>query len=496
MTSNNLSTNMQRYFLQSLKSYWWLMLICGIAYFFAGPVIQVMLMQNNVNYILDESIRQAELLEQTARWFAAEGFLSYYVLASGFAILTAIVLFAYLQHKNQVNFYHSQPIKRQKLFWNQYVIGLLIVFIPMLLMTMVMLILAFMQGGGAAVSLSAVAVHLGRIMLFAVFSYSLTILAGQLTGTVLTHICMTAVLHFCVPVLVLAIQLLCDVFLDTFVTSQHWFDLSFYFSPLCALVDFLSNMNIYYSSAPGDWWYAYESIETLGFSKSITFLALALFFTVASWFLYGKRPSEATGNALVYRISEPVLKFYLMLIAAIVGGILFEEIGRSFFFFVFGALSCGILVHMVCEVIIQKDFRAMLHRLSHAAVFMVIIFALIAVVRWDLFGYDQYLPEENQVAEIRCEFSNLPDSRYNYNNDGEVKGYTGEMISPMLAMLGKVVDNEYYVPENPVEMPNWDYRIRLDVVYVLKSGREVTRSYGSVPAEGIKEDFAAIYNTP
>ena len=413
MTSNNLSTNMQRYFLQSLKSYWWLMLICGIAYFFAGPVIQVMLMQNNVNYILDESIRQAELLEQTARWFAAEGFLSYYVLASGFAILTAIVLFAYLQHKNQVNFYHSQPIKRQKLFWNQYVIGLLIVFIPMLLMTMVMLILAFMQGGGAAVSLSAVAVHLGRIMLFAVFSYSLTILAGQLTGTVLTHICMTAVLHFCVPVLVLAIQLLCDVFLDTFVTSQHWFDLSFYFSPLCALVDFLSNMNIYYSSAPGDWWYAYESIETLGFSKSITFLALALFFTVASWFLYGKRPSEATGNALVYRISEPVLKFYLMLIAAIVGGILFEEIGRSFFFFVFGALSCGILVHMVCEVIIQKDFRAMLHRLSHAAVFMVIIFALIAVVRWDLFGYDQYLPEENQVAEIRCEFSNLPDSRYN-----------------------------------------------------------------------------------
>ena len=97
MTSNNLSTNMQRYFLQSLKSYWWLMLICGIGYFFAGPVVQVMIVQNEVSYIIDESIKQAQLLELTARWFAAEGFLSYYILASGFAILTAIVLFAYLQ---------------------------------------------------------------------------------------------------------------------------------------------------------------------------------------------------------------------------------------------------------------------------------------------------------------------------------------------------------------------------------------------------------------
>ena len=42
MTSSSLSINRKRFLANSLKSYWWLMLINAILYFMVGPMLLIM----------------------------------------------------------------------------------------------------------------------------------------------------------------------------------------------------------------------------------------------------------------------------------------------------------------------------------------------------------------------------------------------------------------------------------------------------------------------
>lgn len=497
MTSSNLSTNMKRFFQHSLKSYWWLMLICGIAYFFCGPIYMLMTMDHVARQAGDASAVMNVLLQETANWFAFEGFYGYYVLAVLLAMMIGFIVFAYVHHKSQVNFYHSQPIKRGNLFGNQYCIGLLVNLLPMVLMVGVMVLIALFKGCGEAVSGSAVIFHLGRIALYSTVSYSVTVLAGQLTGTVLTHICMAGVLHFGIPAFVMVLQMLFEQFLDTFVFNQALAMNSLNFSPLLSLFAFFDQQNIYYrplsyEESGAVWRYAYEGAAGLGMGTIAFFMAIAVICTVLAVLLYRKRPSEATGRALIYPVTEPILKLYLMTISAIVGGILFGEIGGTPFYLIFGIISFGLLTHMVCEIIIQKDFRALLSRMSHAVCFLVLIFALIGVVYFDLPGYDDYLPEQAEVAEIHW---SMDGSIQGINYSGaEQQKFSGEVIEPMLTVLHKIVEDEQYLKKNNDDW-DWERRGSIDVTYVLKNGSEVSRYYRGVSLVAIQQEFADLYDT-
>ena len=62
------------------------------------------------------------------------------------------------------------------------------------------------------------------------------------------------------------------------------------------------------------------SVPPMDMGIVLTQLALIVLLTALSWFLYQKRASEAAGKALVYRVSEPLLKAYLMFVGSIAAG--------------------------------------------------------------------------------------------------------------------------------------------------------------------------------
>ena len=152
MTSNSLSTKKQKnsgaLLLHSLRSYWWLAVICSVVYGFAGPIFTLLKLDSitrpsQSNYLA--SATEEGLLEthlgQMARWLHVEGFMMLYLSAVVLAAIIGCVMFFYLQQKKQVNFYHSQPITRTRLFINQYVAGLLVNVVPLLLMVVLMFVL-------------------------------------------------------------------------------------------------------------------------------------------------------------------------------------------------------------------------------------------------------------------------------------------------------------------------------------------------------------------
>ncbi|MGM9524937.1 MAG: DUF6449 domain-containing protein [Peptococcaceae bacterium] len=498
MTSNSLSTKKQKnsgaLLLHSLRSYWWLAVICSVVYGFAGPIFTLLKLDSitrpsQSNYLA--SATEEGLLEthlgQMARWLHVEGFMMLYLSAVVLAAIIGCVMFFYLQQKKQVNFYHSQPITRTRLFINQYVAGLLVNVVPLLLMVVLMSVLVAGYHLGEALDLAAILQHVGYMLLLLWASYSIAVFSGQLAGTMLTQMALNAVLHFAVPVAAVLLNLMCNLFLATYGGTPDLITASLKFSPLCATFAYLSDAVVPTALK--------MTAPAMAGNMLLAQLGTGLLLSALAWVLYQKRPSEATGKALVYSISEPVVKAYLMFVVSIAAGMLFMTVGNKLFFY-FAVISFAVLTHMTCEVIIQHDFRAMGKRLPQCAIILLLILAVVGVFRFDLLGYDSYLPAPDKVEQVSFSVPSVDDiSGYSYKEisyspDIAVKQAVHDLLQPVVAeqhYRGSQFD--YY----DSVYADGESTTTLQVGYKLNNGRTVTRQYRMVPRSTIEENYEKLY---
>ena len=187
-------------------------------------------------------------------------------------------------------------------------------------MIVVMMLIVMAYGLGGALNMAAILQHGVYLLLLLWASYSIAVLAGQLTGTILTQIALNAVLHFCVPVAAYIMNLLCNTFLSTYNGTFDWLTPALHASPLCAAF-------VYLDILP----YSTDGVMTIipmSGGMIAAQLAIAVGCSVLSWALYQKRASEATGKALVYKASESLLKAYLMFVVSLTAGMIFMVIGK------------------------------------------------------------------------------------------------------------------------------------------------------------------------
>lgn len=480
------------FLLYTLRSYWWIAVICSIVYGFAGPVFTMLKLESAANVtrygvFSTEEVFLQQQANEMASWFRAEGFMMLYVSAIILAAVIGCIMFFYLQQKKQVNFYHSQPITRTRLFLNQYVVGLLLNIIPLLVMIAISFLLVAVYHLGSILNLGTIITHTLYICLFLIASYSIAVFAGQLAGTVMTQISLNAVLHFAAPVAVGVLHLMCSLFYATYSGPYSSWYASLKFSPICAAVQYLDS--IPYQRA--------MTMTTAPMDGSIIAvqLGLAIVLSVLAWLLYQKRPSEAVGKAMVYPITEPILKTYLMAVISLLCGVLFSEFGGSMFFY-FAVISFAILTHMTCEVILQHDFKAMGRKMPQCAVILVLILTVVGIFRFDLLHYDSYLPEPKHVMQVSLVVSNADasgemDAHSYYSQDAAVK----QSIHDLLQV---VIDQKQYKRSNFFKdaRTNMEYGDTTSVIvyYQRANGRIQHRIYRGVPAESITEQYQALYD--
>ena len=504
MISNNSSTkgknNSKKLLLHSLQMYWWLAVICSVVYCFAGPVYTLLKIDSirrpsNINYLssaTEESLLSQQL-ERMSDWMNAEGCMMLYFSVVVLSAVIGCVMFFYLQQKRQVNFYHSQPVTRTRLFINQYVVGLLLNLVPFMIMLVLMLLLIAGYGLGTSLNMTAILAHGGMMLLFSLASYSIAVLSGQLAGTALTQIALNGVLHFCVPLAAWLMQLLCNLFLATYSGAFDFVQTALKFSPLCAAVLYIDNipsavlMNRTTMSVP-----------PMNMGLVLTQLALIVLLTVLSWFLYQKRASEAAGKALVYRVSEPLLKAYLMFVISIAAGLVFMAVGSKLFFY-FAVVVFAILTHMTCEVIIQHDFKAMGKRLPQCAVIVVLILAIVGVLRYDVLGYDMYLPKPEQVERVSLVVDSSENSSWlGYDIDGEISFSHDDGVKQQVhALLEPIVTEKNYRASSfngSIVVDGSGNYSSVRVYYELKNGKKAARQYRAVPTNALEENYRELYN--
>ena len=103
---------------------------------------------------------------------------------------------------------------------------------------------------------------------------------------------------------------------------------------------------------------------------------------------------------MAFPITEPIIRFLIAVPSSLLLGAMFHSMMYEDGWTVFG-LVCGLLlVSCIIEIIYHFDFKSLFahkRQLLISAVFVGVVFA---VFRFDLFGYDRYLPATEKLEPV------------------------------------------------------------------------------------------------
>lgn len=427
-------------------------------------------------------------------------------LAGSIAICGALIVglagFRYLFHKNMVDTYHGLPVKRRTLFAVTWLNGFLIWLVPFLTMFLLTLILgelrlSSLRGDLFSQPQLAMALenmhdgHLveqmtvGRLLLTALQTvgiliivfllvYNLCLVAVMLCGNVLNTLTLAAFLGVGAIALYGLGITFCAIYLDTFSGESTAYRQVICASPLAS--------SIYLLVLSGRIVFGEGSLMF----PALIDLAIAVGMGAAAFFLYLRRPSELAEQGVKMKPVKLVVQVTIALAGVMSGWLIFCAMTGSFrgtretpAWGIFGALLVGILAFGVMDVIMNMDFKAFYRHKILMAATMAAGLLLCFAFRQDWFGYDSYLPREQQIAEIAIW---MPDACNKSVNSYDVTAKDHPLqsvhIRDSAAAHAFLVEAVRTVDDRNAAVHEEDVRIQQVYVKVtLKSGRAYYRVY-------------------
>lgn len=500
MTSKNLYFKLMR---EDWKNRLWAPALIALASFFAYPVL--------LAFLAGKALRDWETAEKALQWFSKEA-VSWISFENGVAVVFVVVVslvcglssFFYLNSRSRVDFYHSIPVRRETLFLIHYVDGILMPAIPYALALAVSVIVCAANGVSmdllCGTAVSAYVLH----MIYYILCYTTVVIASMLTGHLVIGFFGSMVLMFYVP---LAADLI-DNFFVRFFLSYYYQDkdtLTEIFSRISPVMEYVHTVSLYMDKKP----------VVLAASGAVI---ASVILAAAALFLYKKRRSEAAGKAMAFAVSQPIVRVLITVLAGLGMGDFFWSLQQSNGWMAFGVVCGSVIAHCVIESIYHFDFRKLFSHKGQLALSTFAALAILFAFRFDVFGYDTYLPSAGKVQYASVDISSLNNwvSYGKVVEDQEMYGhrmlysYESESSEPYMAQHMQSTDVETIlnfaaagIEENRLRKNEWTHPGAMEmtvtdemavpaetsensettryttatVTYTLKSGRKVSRNY-------------------
>ena len=499
-----------KYMKENTKQRIWNLALVLLLCFFTFPVTTALwsstaFRPENLNSSLpaDLALAQAQrdFTRDMLRMYSMKGGALAFMLTIA-AVVLAASGFAYLHSKKKTDFYHSLPIRREMLYAVTCLNGFLymaVAYIGFLTIAAVMIRVKGVPFDWGSLYLASV-----EHLCFFALVYMTAILSMLLTGNLVVGLLGTGVLFSWGPVICMTIS---AYFLEYFTTFYG--DDSF----LLALSE---------RTSPVAWYVKACMSSQPGRMALWAMLAAAVLFLLGM-LLYRRRPSEAAGHAMAFPITEPIIRFLIAVPSSLLLGAMFHLVMCEDGWTVFG-LVCGLLlVSCIIEIIYHFDFKSLFAHKRQLLVSAVFVGVVFAIFRFDLFGYDRYLPATEKLASggIYCDLLD-PDATSQYHSTVEyTEGWYGvnfdAMPSSTLADQMQISDDQglellhtiaaqgvhdaaqardrflrgggrsYDVEEDDAAFHN------VTIAWHLRNGRTVYRSY-RVNVSGVRAALEAVYD--
>lgn len=394
------------------------------------------------------------------------------------ATLCGVAMFRYLHDRRQVDFYHALPISRGKLFAVNYISGVLLVLPFYLIVLVIGLIFVSAMGlGGQITGALLVQSILGNIAYF-LLNYTVAVLCTVLTGNTIITVLLGIWAQLGIPVLMVMVQCYQAMFYETFsstVPLMQTFVL--YGSPMCNyLVTFHDTHTMYVPLFD-------TALDVVGGMAVLIYpVILTIVLGVLSYFLFVRRKSENTGMAVSFRRAKAPIKWFMSMFSGLGFGLIFTVIfsgtsGGMWFGLVFGVVLC----HMVVEIIYDFDFKALLHHWKQMIVLAILAVVVVAGIKNDVFGYDNYIPDVDDIASAAIE-SSYYNIDWNYNVQDIYKDQLTDAES-----IEKIHQLAELSVANNGKPEEGDSTYAYTIHYTLKNGDHVSRCYTEVPTNVVQD---------
>lgn len=442
------------------KQFWTTILLFTIILFFVLPVPILMMVSERSIIDADDLLRLKQDISED--WAESIRYIIV-VLMSVFGVVVSCSRFKYLKNKVSIDFYHSLPVKRGQLFLTQLGVSALSLAIPYIFNILFTLIVIASNGLITETLIVNVLIMSADAFVYTTFFFALCTLVGMVSGLTAVQLTLTVVAVFIIPAVYITILAFINIF-----NENMWF--TFYADP--ALFEKLSPALRFVFEA-----------EPLHVFEAITLLLVSVLIFGAAYAIYMHRKSERAGTPVVFAPLGEVIKYVLVFLGTMLGGLLFYYIMDSFFWTVFGMICGMVLVFMLVNTILNKTARAMFKGWKGLCIFGAAAAVAFTMLMTNAFGINSNIPKPENTSRVVVNFdSAVSDMEF---TDKEV----------IKALHTVYTDSDWTEFDGRYDSVMWYDYIYMEIVFYPDFGIPVAKTVRIYNKSDFAEEFRTILDS-
>ncbi|MCR8848850.1 DUF6449 domain-containing protein [Rossellomorea sp. SC111] len=382
-------------------------------------------------------------------------------------VILSLFLFRYLHVKQAGDFMHSIPITRSKLFFHFTGTGFGILIIPVLLNTVILLSLYSFTDLQQYIGILDIFTWCGITILMSLLLFTASTFVAMITGLTAVQGALTYILLLLPAGMFMLVCYSLKNLLFGF-PEDYFFNVQIEkYSPLIKTV-YLEN-------------------DLLSGTDVMLFIMITLVFYGFSFVLYKMRKVEAASQAIVYPFLRPLFKYGISFCFMLFGGMYFNGIYQSQGWTIFGYFFGSLIGYYIGEMVLQKHWRVFRQWKGYTG-FAIVIVLLGFIIQFDLFHYEQKVPELADIEKVHVSQSyySLTDNPDNLIQDPFLTD--PEAVEAVLNLHEAIVDHQSHM--NRATEKNE----QIFLYYKMKDGSKIVRNY-LIDIENVKSQYASLYES-
>ena len=361
-------------FVENLKRFWSVSAVAFFAYYISG-IDYIRIRINSVSGLSYYNLNTI----LTNRWF-------WIVIHFTLAVVAAFVVFDYLHQHKATNMLHSMPLNRTSLFVTNYVSGLVLCVVPLVLTTIMLFVFKtpVMSSGDPQVDIYTaqnIFAWLYQSFVYVFFTYSFTVIGQIVSGSSVIAALTGIAANGIIPVIVACLL--------GFMSQSYWgFVLN------SSLVTIFEKTSPFAMLIEGDYYNPLLGSFRIEF---FLYIVAGVIVSVIAYYLYTIRKNEKVEDAYAFNFFETFVGFIFVFVPSSVAGLVLFDVWGPMAYVYGGAIG-----FVIGQMITRKTFRIIDKKGIKNLIAFTIAMALIIVgFSIDFFGYEKKVPAANDVESVR-----------------------------------------------------------------------------------------------